>query len=106
MGVAPSSAPESSPVQQTTIIGIVIAGIASAILLAVVIVAVAVYHFHKRKQDKAESTSAECVEVSAEDGNSFNSKLQPMKTNTQGDYEAMPTSFNKENLYANTHTAL
>lgn len=106
MGVAPSSAPESSPVQQTTIIGIVVAGIASVVLLAVVIVGVAVYNFRKRKQAKAESASAGYVEVSAEDGNSFNSKWQPMKVNARGDYETVPTSFNKENPDANTHTAL
>ena len=106
MGVAPSSAPESSPVQQTTIIGIVVAGIASVVLLAVVIVGVAVYNFRRRKQAKAESVSADYVEVSAEDGNSFNSKWQPMKVNAQGNYEAVPTSFNKENPDANTHTAL
>lgn len=108
MGVA--SAPDSSsPVQftQTTIIGIAVAGILSVVFLAMVVVAVAVYTFRKRKsRAKEESASADYVEVPAEGTNSFSSKWQPMKVNDQGHYEAVPTSFNKENSDANTHTAL
>lgn len=111
MGVAPSSAPESSAPQtlsQSTIIAIAVAGIVSVILLAVVILAVSVYTFRKRKQAKAESASADYVEVPAEDGNSFSSKWQPLKVSTRGDYEVVPTSFSKKDSEsdANTHTAL
>lgn len=108
MGVA--SAPDSSsPVQltQTTIIGIAVAGILSVVLLAMVIIAVAVYTFRKRKsRAKEENASADYVEVPAEGTESFSSKWQPMKVNARGDYEAMPTSFSKDNSDANTHTPL
>jgi predicted RND superfamily exporter protein len=107
MGVAPSSAPESSvPVlAQTTIIGIAVAAIVSVVLLAVVIIAVAaVYGFRKRKQSKAEGASVNYVEVPVEDGSSLSSKWQQMKVNTRGDYEVLPTSFSKENSDASTHS--
>ncbi len=109
MGVEPSPAPDSSsPVQltQTTIIGIAVAGIVSVVLLAIVIITVAVYAFRKKSRAKGESASADYVEVPAEDANSFSSKWQPMKANTRGNYEVVPTSFNKENSDGNSHTAL